>query len=76
MSDCERIGACPFFADQLGNMMPQLVTLMKREYCHGEWPDCARLHVFKALGRDAVPEDLYPNQQLRARDLIGSGASA
>lgn len=72
MANCECLGTCPFFNDQMENM-PGLSNMYKRSYCKGEFANCARYMVFKSLGKAAVPGDLFPNQQDRAREVIGAG---
>ena len=69
MADCECLAACPFFNEKMENM-PSMVHIYKDRYCHGDNLSCARFQVFKALGREAVPKDLFPNQGERAQDVI------
>ena len=38
------------------------LTYIRIKYCKGDNSGCARYMVFKALGREEVPLDLYPNQ--------------
>ncbi|HUI31294.1 MAG TPA: hypothetical protein VLX91_13880 [Candidatus Acidoferrales bacterium] len=72
MADCECLAGCPFFNDKMADM-PGLTTLYKRSYCQGgEFAQCARYMVFKALGKPSVPADLFPNQVERAKALIGN----
>jgi hypothetical protein len=61
MADCECLAKCPFFNDKMANM-PSMADIMKHRYCHDDWDTCARYRVFKALGREHVPSDLFPNQ--------------
>ena len=70
MADCECLPKCPFFNDKMKNM-PSLSSMLKKKYCQGDSAGCARYRVFKALGRDAVPGDLYPNNQDKADELLG-----
>jgi hypothetical protein len=72
MAECELLGGCPFFNDQMANM-PGTAAGFKRSYCQGENGNCARYMVFKALGRPRVPADLFPNQEERARKVIAQG---
>lgn len=68
MADCEMIERCPFFADMMPDM-PQHAELFKELYCRGGNSICARYMVLKALGKDAVPKDLFPNETRRAQSL-------
>ena len=69
MSDCECLGACPFFHDKMENM-PSMAQMLKDRYCHDAWTDCARHQVFVRLGREGVPADLFPNQDARVTEIL------
>jgi hypothetical protein len=70
MADCELIGGCIFFNNQMANM-PGTVEMYKMTYCRGTHAECARYLVFKAVGRENVPKDLFPNQKERVQRIIG-----
>lgn len=72
MSDCVCLPKCPFFNDKMANM-PGTAAIIKRNYCQGDNSNCARFLVFQALGREAVPADMYPNQVALAREIIAKG---
>ena len=69
MADCECIAGCPFFNDRMANA-PALAEMMKRKFCQDDWASCARYRVFKAIGKEAVPGNLFPNMMDEARNLI------
>lgn len=71
MANCECLDGCPFFNDKMDNM-PGLSNMYKRSYCKGDYVSCARYMVFKSLGKAKVPVDMFPNQQDRAKELLGS----
>jgi hypothetical protein len=52
--------------------IPVMADQMKKRYCEEDNGGCARFQVFKALGRENVPADLFPSQNKRAEDLIGA----
>lgn len=70
MADCVCIPTCIFFNDRMSNM-PATADVFKNRYCHGDCHACARFRVFKALGRESVPSDLYPNEHDRADIILG-----
>lgn len=72
MDGCKLASACVFFNDQMKDM-PGASNAYKRKYCETTNSTCARFMVFKTLGKEAVPADLYPNQLIRARYIIGKG---
>jgi len=70
MADCELLTTCIFFNDHMTEM-PTMSTIMKQRYCKGSNSQCARYMVFRNLGREAVPGDLYPSQAERAEEILG-----
>ena len=72
MADCELINTCPFFNDQMADM-PSMSNIIKDRYCKGSNTMCARHMVFRVLGRESVPKDLYPSQVERADEILGNG---
>ena len=71
MADCPLIEKCPFFNDRLKGR-PGMVALYKRQYCRGDNSACARHMVFRTVGREHVPADLFPNDVSRAKEVIAS----
>ncbi len=69
MPDCECLPRCPFFHDRMENM-PATADLLKLSYCRERPDTCARYLLFKALGRDQVPADLFPNRKDRAELIL------
>lgn len=70
VADCELLATCIFFNDKMSDM-PTMAAVVKGRYCTGDNADCARHMVAIALGREAVPVDLYPSQTERAEMYIG-----
>ena len=69
MRECELLAGCIFFNDHMANM-PANAELMKKGFCLGEYTQCARFRVFAALGREKVPQDLFPSDPNRAMKII------
>jgi hypothetical protein len=70
-SACEFMDSCPFFSDKIGRY-PVAAGAMRAKYCLGDNADCARYRVAKALGREAVPSWLFPNDVDRALKLLAA----
>ena len=70
MADCEILNTCPFFNDQMSEM-PAMSNIIKKRYCRGSNTLCARHMVFRVIGRDQIPADLYPSQVERADKILG-----
>jgi len=66
---CELLETCIFFQDKM-ERMPATANMMKKRYCLNDNLQCARYTVFKALGREKVPKDLFPNQIEKAQEII------
>ena len=71
MSYCELLEPCPFFNDELANK-PGMSAMYKKNYCKGDYKNCARYLVSMELGRQNVPPDLYPNMWDRANKIVES----
>lgn len=69
MARCEIARDCLFFNDRMAGER-QMAALFKVRYCKGSNRDCARHIVFIACGRPAIPDDLAPNDKLRARTMV------
>lgn len=68
---CECLEKCPFFNDTM-HTMPGMSELLKTRFCHGDFTCCARYRVFKAVGREQVPHDLFPTQVNRVDAAIAA----
>jgi len=71
MTQCELTETCVFFNDQMASM-PSTAAVYKKIFCGGEFDTCGRYLIFKALGREDVPKDLFPNQSERAKTIISA----
>ena len=69
MADCNLLETCIFFNDKMGNM-PSTAEVVKMRYCREENSGCARHMIYEAVGRGKVPQDLFPNNTERAKQII------
>jgi hypothetical protein len=69
MADCECLPGCLFFNDKMADSTG-LGKIYKKKYCQGDNSKCARYMVFKKLGKQMVPPDLYPNMIEQAQGLL------
>lgn len=72
MCKCTYWGTCPFLKEMMVGM-PYATERLKKLYCDGQYTECARFQVYKALGVDLVPFDLYPSMKSRADSIIANG---
>ena len=71
---CELRMTCPLFNEHM-QATPSARALYRVRYCNGHHTECARYVVYLALGRESIPDDLYPNDRLRALDLVKAARS-
>jgi len=69
MQECELIDRCPFYNNQLKGDIEQ-IDAMKEKYCRKNNLNCARYMVLIALGKESMPEELFPHQKERAYLII------
>lgn len=69
MPDCPSLSDCPFYNDLMPKR-PAATEMLKSTLCRTNNSQCARWMVGKKLGKSAVPADLYPQQDERARGLV------
>lgn len=69
MQECKNLQGCPFFNDKMAGK-PALASIMKKKYCLKESTACARYIVCEALGKERVPNNLFPNMYEKAQELL------
>lgn len=69
--NCEKLEQCPFYNDKMP-IESGLGRLYKKNYCEGDKTKCARYIVVTTLGKEYVPENLFPNMIDKARSIIQS----
>jgi len=69
MQECELLDGCPFYNNQLKGDKEQ-IEAMKEKYCRKNNLNCASYMVLMALGKESMPEDLFPHQKERAYLII------
>jgi len=67
MTTCAKVDTCPFFSGHMVHM-PAVANLLKENYCLEDSSPCARLQLITAGKR--VPDDLFPNDTVRAKELL------
>ena len=72
---CELRMTCPLFNEHM-QATPAARAMYRVRYCNGDNAACARYVVYLALGRESIPGDLYPNDHLRAKDLVKTARAA
>ena len=66
---CPMTDACPFFEKEVpGNS--RAVDILRRRYCMPGGAGCARKLVRDTLGKELVPDDMFPNDDLWAQAIL------
>ncbi len=63
MAYCDIHGSCFFFNEQ-GTEMPHTTEYLKERYCKGIFTECALYRISNFIGKEHVPQNLYPNDML------------
>lgn len=66
---CEKLAGCPFYNDKMP-IESSMGKLYKLKYCEGDKTICARYMVCTKLGKEFVPDNLFPNMKDRAEQII------
>ncbi|RPJ09128.1 MAG: hypothetical protein EHM28_02415 [Spirochaetaceae bacterium] len=69
MDTCELMHKCRFLNEKIADL-PLVVHIMKKTFCTGSKGHCARYIIFRALGNDGLPPDLFPNHLYRAHEIL------
>lgn len=69
MANCEKISTCIFFNNKMSDM-PTIAEIYKEKFCKGNNSLCARYMVLAACGMEKVPNDLFPNDREKAKEVI------
>jgi len=69
MDECECKNGCPFFNDKMKDT-EGIGAMYKKKYCNGDKLQCARYMVFKKLGKQSVPANMYPNMNDQAKKIL------
>jgi hypothetical protein len=75
MADCEFLDKCIFFNDHMKGM-PSTSEVIKLRYCRDNYSECGRYRVRMALGKEQVPEDMFPNHLEHAQEMIAKSSQA
>lgn len=66
---CPLLRECRFFNDIIENM-PSISESLKAQYCLGRNSECARFLIFTEIGRDHLPDDVFPHELAKAKNLV------
>ena len=63
------MGLCVLAADETG-FSPEFVQRLRSSWCRGTYDQCARFLAASVVGREAVPDDLFPVEYERAARFL------
>ncbi|MCM8813461.1 MAG: hypothetical protein NC924_05960 [Candidatus Omnitrophica bacterium] len=73
MPDCLLSVDCPFFKGLI-RRSPEATERMKKRFCMANPAECARLRVYKAKGRHALPYALMPDDYEQMNQILTTKA--
>jgi hypothetical protein len=68
-SKCPVLEVCRFFNDIIENV-PSISETLKKQYCLGDNSECARFRIFREIGKEHLPDDVFPHEMEKAEKLI------
>ncbi len=66
---CECFENCDLF-DNTTAKLPSTAKSFQDKFCKGDHGNCARYLIYKRLGKEFVPDDLFPNERGKALNII------
>ena len=69
MTTCPVLKQCRFFNDIIEDV-PSISETLKNEYCLGDNSQCARYLIFLAIGKEHLPDDVFPHEVDKAEKII------
>jgi len=67
--DCKYMNICTFI--EYGNQIaPFTAKMTKIKYCERIQHGCARFNAYQILDADLVPDDLWPNVEIKTLEII------
>ncbi len=63
MDQCEFLGVCSYVKNNEGSEL-------KKDYCDSAPLRCARFMTYQGLGEDSTPDDLMPDEKMKAYALL------
>ena len=71
MAMCEKFEKCPFYQGKM-DCEKGLGAMYKKHYCEGDKTTCARYIVSTQCGPQFVDNNLYPNMDKKAQEILAA----
>ena len=69
MTMCEKFEKCPFYQGKM-DCEKGIGALYRKNYCEGDKTKCARYIVSTQCGPEFVNNNLYPNMDKKAQEIL------
>ena len=69
MAMCEKFEKCPFYQGKM-DCEKGIGALYRKNYCEGDKTKCARYIVSTQCGPEFVNNNLYPNMDKKAQEIL------
>jgi hypothetical protein len=73
MEECEYLETCLFYVGKMKER-PEDTGWLREEYCHKSPLRCARHMIAEAIGEADIPDNLYPDEKMKAYELIAESS--
>ncbi len=70
MAECKIAKNCPLYCSQTNSQTAAISKWLQSQYCRGNYAMCARHTVHEAMGLEFIPADLFPNELIRAHQIV------
>ncbi len=67
---CPHFEECCVHFEYLRNINDELCRTLQNMFCHSNNVGCARYIVIEKAGKESLPRDLLPNQEVRAYSIV------
>jgi len=70
MRSCPYMEGCRFLSEMLDGLPESFGNELRGQYCEAAFDECARYIVLMELGKERVPQGLWPHQLNEAEEIL------
>ena len=67
---CPHCSQCRDFFSSVRKINQEMKGALQKLYCLSRYNKCARYFIIERIDNSTVPDDLYPNQEIRAHSIV------
>jgi len=69
MNKCPVLEQCRFFNNIIEDV-PSISEALKEQYCLCDHSGCARFFIFREIGKEHLPDDVFPHEMEKAEKIV------